>query len=1229
MKTFLETNRNYSRSFMLYGNLNDTVWCGDLTIRTSEQFLVRLLKSRGYQHIIFYGEAGTKGAYCLDPESARFFFHENKNLPVLSGRDPTEEQDVADSNIGDVKTKCRLESPNGETNLGMLVGRNRRGRAYRPGDIPPSAINENTLSNQEEQDVILPQKVVYSRREMRLTNFYNLINPLMLEPKSNMAVIFYNIFTCNIGALPPLRDDILNVWEQLRGSDKVPNICLMMAPETAYDTSQLINHLITVGLASKFLIPDGSNGHILNPRTCFELGLPCEDEIGNLLRRLQIVGTESKHHKISMRYLEAKDIIAEILYCSRRYIGGLNENPGNYTAEYMRQIADRIEKYIDQFDESGLVEITPEVVDDIWGQSRRDRGSALEKLNVPGWEKAFEAVNRAVAQCEAYRVRHSGRKQLLRRPDWAVERLSIDSKKEGVRPPIPNFVLLGNPGVGKTTIARLIGQILRQHDILKVGTTVEVTKERLTSSFVAGIPKATMSCVERAEESVLFIDEAHSLGAKDGGADRDSTGKEVVTTLNNAMTDPNRHFSVILAGYEKDMKDVFRLDSGFASRFGKENFIVIDDYGPELLEKILIGAVEKNNCHMDPSLVELQCFDDANARPLECYLTRLFRERDRRTFGNARDMQNLALRLCAKSNDGVVHVEHFLGDEVSEEWFTPSNTGTSLERILDDIHNKYVGMEELADYFKAKAQEIEEKLTYGGSEDDIKLKPLVLVGEPGTGKTTVAECLARLYCHFNLLGTPNPIVVTGSSLASSYAGGVQNNVLTLIQEAQDRKGLLFVDEAHQLISDYFDGQGALKAFMNPLTDRKHPFMAVFAVYPSKLEQFLALDPGCESRLEILHMKSYTGPELFSILHKMMERHIPPLYTSEETDSLLIRVCEYIYISRTEQTGNARRMERLLDEMNALRRSRFSKMGIALGSDEANLFLPEDVPAYLVDELPPEDATPDQILSELDKLVGLQQVKDSVRDLISQVRINKMRRERGLPVPSMSLHMVFEGSPGTGKTTVARLIGRLYRSIGVLPRGQVVECGRGDLVAGYVGQTAIKTGEIVQKAYGGVLFVDEAYMLNSHTENDFGSEAIGTILKAMEDQRDNLVVIVAGYAEPMHEFLQSNPGLESRFTRYITFADYSESELEEILDFYCQKEHYTIEPEARTIIVEEIRHGREMPNFGNARFVRNLFEELIRTQARRVAQKDGELTERDLVTILKEDAWHVSHLRSER
>ena len=275
--------------------------------------------------------------------------------------------------------------------------------------------------------------------------------------------------------------------------------------------------------------------------------------------------------------------------------------------------------------------------------------------------------------------------------------------------------------------------------------------------------------------------------------------------------------------------------------------------------------------------------------------------------------------------------------------------------------------------------------------------------------------------------------------------------------------------------------------------------------------------------------------------------------------------------------------------------------------------PQEVPKEKLEDL----------LAELNGYIGLDTVKEEIDTLVHWIQMQQLRKQHDLPTSDLSLHMVFSGNPGTGKTTIARFLSKIFHSLGILSKGQLVEVDRGDLVAGYVGQTAIKTKDCINKAMGGVLFIDEAYSLTNRGENDYGAEAVDTLLKAMEDHRDDLIVIVAGYIEPMEKFLHSNPGLESRFNRFIDFPDYTLDELMGIFDMRMSKAGYTMGDEARAALRQRIDIERvDVKGFGNARGVRNLFETIIARQADRLGETEGEITRDMLMELTVADVTGV-------
>lgn len=269
-------------------------------------------------------------------------------------------------------------------------------------------------------------------------------------------------------------------------------------------------------------------------------------------------------------------------------------------------------------------------------------------------------------------------------------------------------------------------------------------------------------------------------------------------------------------------------------------------------------------------------------------------------------------------------------------------------------------------------------------------------------------------------------------------------------------------------------------------------------------------------------------------------------------------------------------------------------------------------------------TLEQAMERLDTMIGLDQVKDTIKAWVDQIKVFKKRKANNLKTPEMSYHMVFTGNPGTGKTTVARIIGEIYKALGILSKGHLVEADRSKLVAGYIGQTGPQTAKIIEKSLGGVLFIDEAYTLAQGGENDFGNEAIATLLKYMEDKRSEFAVIVAGYEEPMSDFINSNPGLASRFKTYIKFDDYNGEQLYNIFAKFCQDSDYVITDDLKELLKRRfcLMYENRDKNFGNGRDVRNIFEKMVTKQARRISDDVDKVSVSEMMTFTAEDAIDI-------
>ena len=473
---------------------------------------------------------------------------------------------------------------------------------------------------------------------------------------------------------------------------------------------------------------------------------------------------------------------------------------------------------------------------------------------------------------------------------------------------------------------------------------------------------------------------------------------------------------------------------------------------------------------------------------------------------------------------------------------------------------------------------------------------LVFAGNPGTGKTTVARLIGGIYRELGLLSKGHVHEVDRSKLVGTYIGWTADLTTKAIEASMD--GVLFIDEAYTLVKPGNEkdfGQEAIDTLLKAMEDNRDRLAVIVAGYTEPMRKFIASNPGLESRFNrYLLFEDYDVPTLITIfkdLSAQMDCHISP-----DAELTLLRAVEALYRDRGKSFANARSVRKLFEQTLERQATR-----IATDADvDPSLLLSQDFP---VDSSPPENVG--QLLAQLRDLAGLESVKTEIEKIINLAKAQQRRRELGGKIPPVSLHMVFSGNPGTGKTTVARLIGRIYKGLGLLSAGHVVEVDSAGLIAGHMGGTALKTTEALDKAHGGVLFLDEAYTLSSK-DSGFGQEAIDTLLKLMEDRRENLAVIVAGYTVPMRKFIASNPGLHSRFTRYIDFPDYDPEVLEEIFVKMCAEYNIQLSDDCKVVLRGKIEnlYVSRTDEFANGRTIRKLFEQTMEIQASRLAEDAG-------------------------
>jgi S1-C subfamily serine protease/replication-associated recombination protein RarA len=477
---------------------------------------------------------------------------------------------------------------------------------------------------------------------------------------------------------------------------------------------------------------------------------------------------------------------------------------------------------------------------------------------------------------------------------------------------------------------------------------------------------------------------------------------------------------------------------------------------------------------------------------------------------------------------------------------------------------------------------------------------MVFNGPPGTGKTEVARLYGAILRDLGVLEKGHLVETDRAGLVAGYVGQTALKTKAKIAEALD--GVLFIDEAYALTEGAGGfGQEAVDTLLKEMEDKRDRLVVIVAGYPDPMRKFLASNPGLPSRFtKTLAFESYGAADLVAIARSIARRD--GFRLSEDADPALRRFFER---ARTATDfANARTARTVVERAREAQAVRIAPRLTRPGVDLNALTL-EDVQAAIATKAPAV-ATGASARDELERMIGLQTVKAEIGRLVSRLQVEAARREQGLPVAPISLHMVFAGPPGTGKTVVARLYGAMLRELGVLEKGHLIETDRAGLVAGYVGQTALKTREKIAEALDGILFIDEAYALAGQggAGIDFGREAIETLLKEMEDKRDRLVVIVAGYPDQMGRFLASNPGLPSRFTKTIPFTGYEAAELVAITRATALRDGLRISPDADPVLRTFFEQARARPGFANARTARTVLERAREAQAARIAPLIG-------------------------
>gem|GEM_PF-2089454 len=902
-------NNVSTRMFCIYGELSDVFCMPNGWVMSFEELLVHRLQDLGFGSVVFCSSQRNM-FYALNMSGSLAF-------DVLSGK-RRKKKDEPEKKQPEPKANDDALADYGDLLDGL--------------DLGTDSVQEKSPEPEKKQEQ--DKKIKYTN-PVGADQLAVAANRYMQDTEMPRALVFTSLEDLIRLSTTDGGRRILEFFEDWKGlPNENQNICIFLSKTLDSPGLQAMLQENRVAILESLFLKNAE----FNSNACIGIGAPMNDEIASLLELLRLEGHTYKKPggeeftaKLRFRRSEMEQLVRVLSFCNR--------GSGFTQLKVMKEILERFMR------ERGTAQVMLTTEDVIACYPRSDKSLSDEEdpmeilRSRQGWESAYHVLSSFITNYRALYSSDPGESSAPAARELTVSRFEPGAAPSEARGKVPNFVLQGPPGVGKTEIANLIGRILQREGVLKSGHTVIGSRDKLVGEYVGSTAIKTAALIEEAQEGVLLVDEVYSIAEK-AGEGSISYCDEVFNTIVAAMTNSSYHFCVIFAGYADRMHEVWEMNEGLYSRFSASNVITLTEYQPELLQKIFQSKFGKPEGVSGQTTI----LSEDVVEGLPIFFENYFADRDRKNFGNARDINNLVSEVKrSASYRHLLELENRPEKPSREEYLTVTVERQDFEDRLslfekrgysaEDIYSKiyeYEGLEFLTEMFNdqlaIKVECQEKNITYPGPSH------MIWAGNPGTGKSTAAQLTADLYHTLGILGGTEPIYVDASEIMSVYASGSADNMRKKMDEACQKNAVLVIEEAYQLLQN--GGQDAIHAMLNRMETDRAKFNIILILYRDKVQPFLDQNPGLASRLKVYYFPDYNAQQLFNIFGRMCKKAKDNI--SEDGSQAVKAYLDTLYASGRTKEGNARIVRQLHEQMKQLRYKRIiGEMAVSLyGEDNA-------------------------------------------------------------------------------------------------------------------------------------------------------------------------------------------------------------------------------------------------------------------------------------------------------